>query len=166
LFYLKPKQSWTCGSEIWFEGRAIGKNTLDKRVKEMCSKTCKEGNYSNHSLRATAITRMYDAGLQEREIMKRSGHRSVEGVRTYKRDNPNETKVVSNVLAASKPVSDDGAAELESFALGGDVDDALLASILDDYEKTQQQQSSINLSGLLQGATASHVNINININGR
>ena len=152
LFYLKPKQSWTCGSEIWFEGRAIGKNTLD--------------NYSNHSLRATAITRMYDAGLQEREIMKRSGHRSVEGVRTYKRDNPNETKVVSNVLAASKPVSDDGAAELESFALGGDVDDALLASILDDYEKTQQQQSSINLSGLLQGATASHVNINININGR
>ena len=51
-------------------------------------------------------------------------------------------------------------------SLGGDVDDTLLASTLDDYEKTQQQQSSINLSGLLQGATASHVNINININGR
>jgi hypothetical protein len=47
------------------------------------------------------------------------------------------------------------AAKLESFALGGDVDDALLVSILDDYEKTQQQQSSINLSGLLLGGTAS-----------
>lgn len=124
----------------------------------MCSNICKEGNYSNHSLRATAITRMYDAGLQENQIMKRSGHRSVEGVRTYKRDNPNDTKVVSDVLAASKPVSD----EQEIDVFGGDVDDDVLAGALDEYEKTQQ--SSINLSGLLQGATASHVNINININ--
>ena len=45
LFYLRPKQKWTCASEIWFEAQPIGKNTLDKRVKEMCCKTCKEYLY-------------------------------------------------------------------------------------------------------------------------
>jgi integrase len=71
---LKPKQKWKSGDTIWFERRVIGKNTLDQRVKEMGKETGVEGNFSNHSLRATAVTRMFKAGLPEKQIMKRSGH--------------------------------------------------------------------------------------------
>ena len=43
------------------------------------------GCFTNHSLRVTAATRLYDAQVDEATIMERTGHRSVEGIRTYKR---------------------------------------------------------------------------------
>ena len=43
-----------------------------------------EGHYSNHSLRATSVTRLFDAGLYEQLIMAYTGHSSSDGVRSYK----------------------------------------------------------------------------------
>ena len=74
---------------------------LRNRFKKMCGEAGLVGNFMNHSGRATAITRMYEAGLPEKEIMKRSGHRSTEGIRVYQRENPNKI-AVSNVLSSSK----------------------------------------------------------------
>ena len=39
---------------------------------------------SNHSLRATGISRLYAAGVPDKLIMERSGHLSTEGVHSYK----------------------------------------------------------------------------------
>ena len=55
-----------------------------------------QGYYTNHSLRATATTRMYDAQLDEATIMSRTGHHSVDGVRAYKR-----TTTVSQELSSA-----------------------------------------------------------------
>jgi len=44
-----------------------------------------KGYFTNHSLKASATTRMYDTQLDEATIMSRTGHRSVDGIRTYKR---------------------------------------------------------------------------------
>ena len=41
-----------------------------------------EGFFTNHSLRATATTRLYDAQVDEAMIMQRTEHRSVNGVHT------------------------------------------------------------------------------------
>ena len=41
------------------------------------------GYFTNHSLRVTAATRLYDAQVDEATIMEKTGHRSVEGIRTY-----------------------------------------------------------------------------------
>jgi integrase len=65
----------------------------------MCKQDALEGNYSNHSGRVTTVTCLYDAGVPEQAIMKRSGHRSIEGVRTYQREDMNEKTVVLNVLS-------------------------------------------------------------------
>ena len=43
------------------------------------------GYFTNHSLRATATTRLYDAQIDEATIMEQTGHRSTDGVRAYKR---------------------------------------------------------------------------------
>ena len=40
-------------------------------------------NVSNHSLRATSISRLYRASIPENVIMERSGHLSTDGVRSY-----------------------------------------------------------------------------------
>ena len=37
--------------------------------------------------------------MPEQAIMKRSGHKSIEGVRTYQREDKNEKSAVSNVLS-------------------------------------------------------------------
>jgi len=41
--------------------------------------------FTNHSLRTSAATRLYDAGVDEQLIMLQTGHRSTAGVRSYKR---------------------------------------------------------------------------------
>ena len=38
---------------------------------------------SNHSLRATAATKLIDAGVAEKVIMDRTGHRSLDGLKPY-----------------------------------------------------------------------------------
>lgn len=38
-----------------------------------------DGHFTNHSLRATAATTLYEHGIDEQLIMERTGHRSIEG---------------------------------------------------------------------------------------
>ena len=57
-----------------------------------------QGYFTNHSLRVTAATRMYDAQLDEATIMSRTGHRSVDGVRAYKRTTNRLQELSSAVL--------------------------------------------------------------------
>jgi len=64
------------------------------------------GYFTNHSLHVTAATRLYDAQIDEATIMERTGHRSTEGVRAYKRTTDKLKELSSNVLnhAANKKV--------------------------------------------------------------
>ena len=57
------------------------------------------------SLRATGATTRFDAGTPEAVIQKRTGHRSLEALRTYKRVIPAQEQVVASVLAPVVPVT-------------------------------------------------------------
>ena len=61
--------------KLWFYARAIGHNILKGMLKNMFREAgiFTDGK-SNHSLRATATTRMIDAGLPEKVIMDHTGH--------------------------------------------------------------------------------------------
>ena len=65
-------------------------------------------NISNHSLRATDITRMYNGGISEKMIMEISGHLSVTGVQLYKRTTPLQQREVSNSLSRKPMVLKSG----------------------------------------------------------
>lgn len=54
----------------------------------MCSRAGIGGFRTNHSLRATNATRLFSAGADEQLIMERTGHRSLDGVRSYVRRHP------------------------------------------------------------------------------
>ncbi len=72
--------------------------TLQLTVPRLCSSAGIEGYKTNHSLRVTAATRLYQAGVNEQLIMKRIGHRSIEGIRLYKRVSDIQEQAVSAII--------------------------------------------------------------------
>ena len=65
----------------------MGHNKLTSVVKTLCEAVGIDGHMTNHSLRATCATRLYNNNVAEQVIMERTGHRSTKGVRVYKRTN-------------------------------------------------------------------------------
>ena len=61
-----------------------------------------QGHFTNYSLRASAATRLFEAGVDEQLIIMRTGHSSVTRVRSYKRVGENLRATTSNVLNRSK----------------------------------------------------------------
>ena len=69
-------------------------------VKEVCSEGRISGRKSNHSLRATGATDLYQAG-PEKLIQERTGHLSVSGLRHYERTTIGQQETVSRILSAT-----------------------------------------------------------------
>ena len=101
-FYLKPLTK--PAGDIWFQPRPVGHNILGGVVKRMCEAAGLQGHFTNHSLRATAATRLFEAGVDEQLIMQRTGHSTTAGVRSYKRVGEKLRSVTSNVLNCAKKV--------------------------------------------------------------
>ena len=80
LFYVRPLDRITPDSLTWYSSTPVGKNKLYKMVKDMCTHGGVESR-SNHSLGATGATELYNAGVPEKIIKKRTGHRSLESLR-------------------------------------------------------------------------------------
>ena len=96
-FYFKPLQKYSANG-VWFSKQPLGHNKLHKMMSSICSAAGISGYKTNHSLRATSASRLYQTGIDEQLIMERTGHRSIEGVRSYKITNVDQEKAVSNIL--------------------------------------------------------------------
>ena len=84
----------------WYKASPLGHNTLDTKLKTILQLGgLKTENRSNHSLRATAITRMQEEKVPENIIMEQSGHLSKEGVRSYEKTSESQKKDVSDILS-------------------------------------------------------------------
>ncbi|XP_062568432.1 uncharacterized protein LOC134230612 [Saccostrea cucullata] len=78
--------------------QVLGVNKLKGLMKEITRKAELKGNFTNHSGKRTCATQLYHAGIDEQEIMSRTGHRSETAVRKYKRSNSALQERVSEVL--------------------------------------------------------------------
>ncbi len=97
-YYLKPLK--TPKDNCWYAPIPIGHSSLNTTISRLCKTAGIHGYRTNHSLRATAATRLHQSGMiQEQEIMARTGHRSLEGVRSYKRTSSEQMELVSDVLS-------------------------------------------------------------------
>ena len=75
-------------------------------VQDMCTQAGIPGHKTNHSLRATKATHLYHAGIDAQLIMERTGHHSIDGVRSYKRTNEEQSATLSDILnVPSKRIS-------------------------------------------------------------
>lgn len=94
-FYLRPLSNPV--SDVWYSCQPIGINTISKTVSRICKNAGLHGFRTNHSLRATAASRLYHDAFDEQLICETTGHRSL-AVRAYKRTNDGQKKKISNTL--------------------------------------------------------------------
>ena len=86
----------------WYLSRPVGHNTLNETVKRLCDKAGEKGHYTNHSLRRTCATCLFQHGVDEQTIMSVTGHRSTDAVRVYKKISHEQQEEVSDVIQAKK----------------------------------------------------------------
>ena len=94
-FYLRPLS--VPNGNVWYSCQPKGRHSIEKIVKEMCNKIGLTGRRTNHSLRASTATRLFEQGVDEQLICEKTGHRSV-AVRGYKRTSSNQLNTLSNLL--------------------------------------------------------------------
>ena len=61
-----------------------------------------EGFFTNHSLRRPCASRRFQEGTEEQVIMSVTGHRSVDGVRSYKKISDKQLQATSDILQLKK----------------------------------------------------------------
>ena len=102
IFFRPLENVPTDSMSPWYSGaQPIGKNTLEHKLSRMCALAGIEGRVTNHSLRATSATQMYEMGVPEKIIQERTGHRSLEALRVYERTkfNTHQQETASNILS-------------------------------------------------------------------
>ena len=95
-FYLQPLSKYD--NSVWYSRKPVGHNKIAFTVKKLCAQVGVEGYKTNHSLRRTAATRLFQAGCDEQLIMDVTGHRSTDGVREYKEVCLDQRKALSDVI--------------------------------------------------------------------
>ena len=105
LFYARPLEHAKSDNDVWYYKQPVGRNKLSKMVSEMCTLAKIPGHHTNHSLRATGATALYTAGVPEKIIQERTGHRSIECLRMYEHTNEKQQLAVSKVLSSTTEVN-------------------------------------------------------------
>lgn len=82
----------------------MGIHSLQQTVTKMWKEAGFDGYYTNHSLRATAATRLYAAGVDEQLIAEKTGHRSY-AIRAYKRTSEKQQQNFSDLIQKQSTVS-------------------------------------------------------------
>lgn len=97
-----PKRNWKPCDNVWYENRPLGVNKLSTMMKDISSAAGLSRIYTNHSVRATAITLWANAGLTNREIMAISGHRNESSLQNYHNmPSVQQLRKCSNVLTVA-----------------------------------------------------------------
>jgi Domain of unknown function (DUF3504) len=103
-FYFQPLSKPT--EEVWFALAPVGHNKLKEVVKSIMLKGGYDGYFTNHSLRATTATRLFEQKVPEQLIMEQTGHRST-AIYSYKRPSDAQKRDVSQALQATTSKSSD-----------------------------------------------------------
>lgn len=108
VFYFKPLV--TCAKPVWFSKQPVGRQKLENIVKDIMNDAGVDGFFTNHSLRATTATRLFNAGVPEQLVREQTGHRS-NAIWSYNRPSEGQKRKVSEILQLQKNDSDNVQAE-------------------------------------------------------
>ena len=92
--------------DIWYSNVPTGINTLANVVKNLRQAAGFPGFFTNHSLRATAVTRLFDADVDKQLIMTKTGHVS-NAARSYKRVSDDKLQQLTDAVTCKTHKSGD-----------------------------------------------------------
>ncbi|XP_053386293.1 transcriptional regulator QRICH1-like [Mercenaria mercenaria] len=137
-FYRRPLSKQN--GNVRYSEQPVGINKLRCFMKDMCSLAGLEGRYTNHSGKKTCATTLYQKGVPEEEIMKRTGHRSIAGVRKYQKPSGQMLKDISNKLNPPCSVKSEGQ-KLEKT--GTPVQSTLSCSVTNEDKEIKTTETKI-----------------------
>ena len=70
---------------VWCGNCSVGHNILGETGKRLCKDAGIEGQFTNHSLRATTATWGLQKGIPDKFVMERTKHRDVRSLQNYQR---------------------------------------------------------------------------------
>ena len=77
------KMRVSISDEIWYKKEPLGVNSLGKMMQMISAAAGLSQSYTNHCVRATTITLLFNAGVTAQHIQARTGHRTTEGLQPY-----------------------------------------------------------------------------------
>ena len=80
----------------------MGVNKLKTIITEISVEAGLQVRYTNHSLHATAVTRMYNTGVPENLIAEKSGHRSLKALCVYEKTSEDQEKLAGQSIEEGK----------------------------------------------------------------
>ena len=84
--YLSVKRNRKLNDNIWFKSQPMGVNTISNMMKAIVAGTNleeSEKKFTNHSARKTTVTKVKKASVERSDIVKVTGHRSVQFLGDY-----------------------------------------------------------------------------------
>ena len=117
----------------WFSSQPIGRNILASMIQTMFQKIGISGK-SNHSLRATGATRLFEANVPEKLIQERTGHRSLGALRQYEHTSAaRQQQYVSSIIASPLPMQQSIPTAIpQQCVQGTDVNREIVPALLKD----------------------------------
>ena len=107
-FYCKPIPNAPLDeTSPWYYNIPVGRNLLSRMVPDLYSEAGLSCRKTNHSLQVSSATRLFEAGVPEKVIQQRTGHRSLEALRMYERVTEQQEQAVSKILSGETDVYED-----------------------------------------------------------
>ena len=95
-FYLQSLQKPT--PKQWYAGQVVGENSISKVVKSLMQEANIEGFFTNHSLRRSGGSHLFQAGVQQKLVKETTGHRS-DVVDDYQITSDAQRQAISKIIA-------------------------------------------------------------------
>ena len=101
FLFQRPKKNTTADSDVWYDNMVVGERYLGDMMKNISKQAGLSQQYTNHSIRATAVTILDKSGFEARHIMSVSGHRSESSIRSYSKTDEATKKRISETLTSA-----------------------------------------------------------------
>ena len=165
----RPKQKVQEMDSCWYDDQVVGRDPLNELMKTISKDAELSMIYTNHSIRATTITKLEEHGFEARHIQAVSGHKSENTIKCYSKKCPDKKKrQMSNALSSElpqkvpkiatatiskRPVTNDNSNFpdidfLDFVPIENNADDFDLSNIIDTLDKETKQSKQIVPSGI------------------
>ncbi|XP_065191917.1 uncharacterized protein KIAA1958-like [Sycon ciliatum] len=93
-----PRKHYQPEDAEWYTGQVFGKNKIDGMMKKMSETARLSQIYTNHSVRATAITTLAKQNVSATTIMRTSGHRNAQSLDSYLQPSEHDKMKTAHLL--------------------------------------------------------------------
>ncbi|CAC5397626.1 unnamed protein product [Mytilus coruscus] len=93
---------------LWYKGQRLGTKSISKIIKSMATEELPNNDkrLTGHSARKGSIQKQNDAGVQNTEIVQRTGHKNVNSLLSYSKTSLEQQKKTSLMLSTtSNPIN-------------------------------------------------------------